>query len=223
MYIHSFKRNSSGHIKPHHNHSRNPKKYNIAGSFHYISGVESFKIFIIRILKSDVGPLTRRKPGIESIGVSDKFSITKLTHGFFRRNNNFFAFFHIFFSFGFGNASGLMKPCRDRDAPDDLPGDIPVHNVFEPVNGDFFIMLGDIFNFTLFYFLQSFLRQGFHLNEPLAFNLWLNNGSASVASFHYMLVIIFYFFHQSFLLKFLNYERTRPFYMLSRELTRDGK
>ena len=69
-------------------------------------------------------------------------------------------------------------------SPPELPGDIPVTNVLEPVDVDRFPALGEDSNAAVMNRLQSWRCQRLHLHKPLIRKARLHDGVAAIAMTH---------------------------------------
>ena len=118
MQIHIFKGNFFCNIKAKHNHSRDPEKNNFTGSFHNIGGVKSFIIFRVWVPQSCKRPLARRKPCVKSVIF------------FYYIFTAFFTFCNFIFYINKFNLAIFANFSRYRYAPNNLPGNIPVNNIF---------------------------------------------------------------------------------------------
>src|SRR5258708_33409325 len=63
------KRNFTGFVKPHHNHTCHPPAQNVITRFHNVCWVKPFKIIGLCCLQSCKRPLTRGKPRVKSVRI----------------------------------------------------------------------------------------------------------------------------------------------------------
>ena len=171
MKVDFAERNFTRDINPHHNHAGNPSKEDIGTSLHDIKRIIGvFGAF--EPVGTDNWPVRTGEPSIESIFVAIIVDATYLDFGEVGAC--------IEDPFGSFVGFGLMEH-RDGDAPRNLAGNVPVFETLEIVDKDFFLVCGVELDFAGLEVLNGHFSKAFDVDEPLAFERWLDDGIALVA------------------------------------------
>src|SRR4051812_21542375 len=104
-------------IKTKNNHAGYPFKNEIVPRFHHIAWVKGLEVGSIREVECKERPLSRGKPGIESVCV-----LYKTISWVRKRGDDLLICFAL-----------VLKPGGDLYAPDNLARNVPVKSVLHPV------------------------------------------------------------------------------------------
>ena len=162
-----------------HDHPRHPEVEDVASGDHQVRGVEVAQVLgLLRPAERSERPEGGGEPGVEHVGVLLQAGAPALGAGRGRvhRDDDL--------------AARLAGPDRDAMPPPDLPGDAPVPDVFEPVDGVAPEPVGDVGDLAPLQDGQGMVRQVAHAHEPLLHGQGLDDGLALVVARDHVLVIV---------------------------------
>lgn len=192
MDVDGFKGDIASEIEPEHNHSGDPEKKDVPESIKDRGRIEIFEVTRVGF-KSIDWPLAREKPSIEGVSFSiELVDAARLTSSWFSLRNISFT------------ATNTV-PSGNADTPNDLTGDVPITNVFQPVEIHFFkALLGENFNFAGFDGGDGGFGEGSGFEKPLVAYERFDNGFTAVADSDDVLVISVDFLNETVLLEICN-------------------
>ncbi len=191
----------AGQIKSEHNHPRNPLEYEISAGFHDIRRIIRH-IFSVGVSQRHKRPLAGGKPRVKGVGIF----CPAIARWFFFSHRDFL-----------GAVLGRAKPCRNLNAPHNLPRDIPVNRMFHPVAKNTLVLFGDETIFMFIERLKSKSCERFHFDEPLIFYLRFYHNPRTLADAYRVYICFIHARQKSFLFELLHDFRSCRINFLSRE------
>ena len=176
--VHRVERRAPHAVVAAHDHASDPEEENLRGGDKRVGGIERLQVgsLLVRPAEGGEWPELRREPGVKDVGVLRERGVAALFAG---GRVNTIRLFEVAFG---------ATPHRHAVSPPNLPRDIPVADVFEPVHIDRIPPLGENTDRPLAHRLQGRGSEWGHLHEPLIAEARLDHRVAAVAVAHRMLV-----------------------------------
>jgi len=166
-----LKRHLRCKLQPEHHHPSDPEEENIKSGNQNGGGIVSLVVIgYIGPAKDGKGPESRRKPGVQNIGVGSEGCGTALGA------SGRLGFRHRI------PLTGRAEVGRDGMSPPQLAGDAPIPNFFQPSSVDLRPGVRDKGRaFTGVQGIQGFFSQGLHREEPLSGKAGFHHSSTPLA------------------------------------------
>ena len=116
----------------------------------------------MRIAEGKEGPLARRKPGVKSVCFGCDGPATRTGV--------------VCFGIDVASVTGGAVLGGNRNAPDNLAGNIPINSIFHPVGENLFVIFRMEFDFfVITNGLEGELGKRLHFDKPLITGLWFDD------------------------------------------------
>ena len=163
-----------------HHHARDPEEDDVVAGLHHLRRVVRPQVVrAVRPTQRGEGPQSAGEPGIEGVLVLCQLEGAAL-HAPARPG------LHV----GDGDVALRAVPGRDAVAPPQLPADVPVVDVLQPVEEDLLEALGHEARAAFAYGLHGALRHGLDIDEPLRLQARLHDVVAALTAADGHLVVL---------------------------------